>query len=526
MSNDDTRRIISKVLNIENSAAWEVISSDPDQNLYMVHHKPEADLTKYGDIRGIVVDTKAETIVSRSYGYTPTVVTNEIPNSLNLVLTDQMGMPHTLNTGRCLIKTGFEGTVINVFKHNGVVYRTTRKRLDAGKSRWGNSKTFMEMYWSLGGPSDNILFDSQTKYSPYVHTFIIVHPDVLVVSKDNIGNGYLVYLGVKQMWSLNYDECPYKQTNKDGTLMVSEDEWEHDQRVNAGWIDETLHVPETVSDLKADTTYLQGGVIYAPPNLSLNEANKHLMFGFYDPFEGFHQLDQRLLPGEFVIIQQLDETDAVSKMFKIESVAYNWRLGMRDNNPNLKHRFFQLINGSYLRYDTAEGKSRYEALYPYLTSYDKESIKAQVKEEPYVVWPQGQLPVLKGKESLMYNIWLAFLNTVPLHNQRDASSYLDYLYGKRDELIAWLRNLENQGHIDASLFSRRVLDVIEAGRKFAQQRVHNGQDRDRNGKKLSVKDMTKENIRNLIMKEEGNSLYRLIREMDAYKKEQELLQTQ
>lgn len=198
MSNDDTRTTISAILDIENSAAWEVISSDPDQHLYMVHHKPEADLSKYGNIRGIVVDTNAKTVVCRSYGYTPTVISNELkPVDNELILTDEMGFNHTLNTEKCLFKTGFEGTLINVFKHNGVVYRTTRKRLDAGKSRWGNSKTFMEMYWSLGGPTDEMLFDPESKFSPYVHSFIIVHPDVLIVSKDNIGEGYLVYLGVK-----------------------------------------------------------------------------------------------------------------------------------------------------------------------------------------------------------------------------------------------------------------------------------------------------------------------------------------
>lgn len=523
---DNTKSIIAKVLGIENSAAWEIVSSEPEHNLYMVHHKPEANLREYGEVRGVVVDTKAETIVSRSYGYTPTIVTNQLTvqeGSGNLHLVDELGSEHVLDPARLRLKTGFEGTVINIFKHDGIVYRATRKRLDSTRSRWGASRTFMDMYWALGGPSDEVLFDPNSKYSPYSHSFIIVHPEVLIVSKDNVGDGYLVYLGPKQMWSPDYDECPYKQTQKDGSLFpnITQEMFSADPRVDAGWIDDTVHVPETVTNMNDNVSRTQGHAIFSPHNLSFAEANKHLLFGFYNPFEGYDKLDQRMLPGEFVIIHQLDETGATQKMLRVQSVSYNWRMAMRDNNPNLKHRFFQLVNGSYIKYDTAEGKKRYDSLYPNFTAYDQQSIKNQINTDgPYVVWPQSDPEALGNKESLMYNIWLAFLNSVPLANQKSVVNYIDYLYNKRGELITWLRGLEGRGHLDPTVFSRRVIDIVETTRKFAQERVKNGNDVVR-GKKLSVKDITKENIRNFIMKEEGGSLYRLIKEMDNYKKEEQ-----
>jgi len=535
MSNDDTRRIISKVLDIENSAAWEIVSSDPENHLYMVHHKPEANLSEYGQIRGIVVDTQAETVVCRSYGYTPTIVTERVTvqeGDGNIHLIDELGLEHTVNPARSIFKIGFEGTLINVFKHDGVVYRTTRKRLDASRSRWGNSKTFMDMYWSLGGPSDEVLFDPASKYSPYCHIFIIVHPDVLVVSKDNIGDGYLVYLGPKQIWDTDYKLCPYKQTNKDGSLFsgVTQAEFSADPRPDAGWIDDGLHVPQTVSNMADNVSYVQGHAIFSPPNLSFDEVNKHLLFGFYNGFEGWDKLDKRILPGEFVIIHSVDENGDTTGMLRVESPSYNWRSGMRDNNPNLLHRFFQLVNGSYLRYDTPEGRNRYNNLYPIFTPYDAGSITKQINEDgPYVVWPQDDTYYpdnLMNKESRMYNVWLAFLNSVPLHKQKTVVTYLNYLYNKRGELIRWLRSVESRGHLDPTEFSRRAIDIIEAARRFAQKKVKAGQDRGRNGRKLPLKVIVKDNIRNLIMKEEGSSLYRLIREMDRYKKEQEELRNE
>lgn len=527
-SSIDTRKIVSSVLGVENSAAWEIVSSDPEHHLYMVHHKPEANLADYGQIRGIVVDTEAQTIVCESYGYTPTIVSDSIRPAEEggmIQLTDELGTVHQVNPDRSIFKIGFEGTLINVFKHDGKVYRSTRKRLNPSKSRWGNSETFMNMYWDLGGPTDNELFNPESDYSPYCHTFIIVHPDVLVVSKDNIGRGYLVYLGPKQMWSLEYSDCPYKQTQEDGSLYegVTPEEFEADPRPNAGWIDGEIYLPETVTSLTPDGS-MNRNPIFAPNDLSLEDANRHLMFGFYNPFTDYDKLDRRMLPGEFVIVHNIDETGATTGMLRVESTSYSWRAGMRDNNPNLLHRFFQLVNGSYIRYDTAEGRRRYDSLYPTFTPYDSQSIKNQLATVgPYIVWPQNTSyhdpSNLMSKESRMYNIWIAFLNSVPLHRQGEVSVYLDTLYKKRGELIRWLRMVENREYLDPVEYSRRVINIVQAARSFARERVERGQDRGRDGRRLSLKQITKANIRNLVMKEEGSSLYRLVREMENWKRE-------
>jgi hypothetical protein len=531
MSNDELK-IISEVIGIENSAAWDIVSSDPEHNLYMVHHKPEANLAEYGQIRGVVVDTLAKTVVCRSYGYAPIVETDKITiqeGDMKVHLVDELGYEHVMDPSRMHVKTGFEGTLLHVFKHDGKVYHSTRKRLDPSRSRWGHSITFMEMYWKLGGPKDDELFDPTTYYSPYCHTFIMVHPDVLVASKDNVGEGYLVYLGPKQMWSLNYKECPYKQKQEDGSLFpgVTQEEFDNDPRPNAGWIDPALHVPETVSDMSEATTYEAGRTIFSPHNLSFEEANRHLMFGFYDPFEGYTELDKRMLPGEFVVIHYTDEKGAVVGMVRVQSTAYNWRLEMRDNNPNLLHRFFQLLNGSYIQYNTEDGQRRYNSLYPVFTPYAKESVQTRIKNDgPFVVWPQDPNfqvgDYLFTREGRMYNIWLAFLNDVPLHSQYEVSHYLDYLYNNRNEVIGWLRQLESRGHLDPTVISSRAINIIETSRRFARDAVKQGRNVTADGKRLSTKQLIRRNIRNLIMKEEGSSLYRLVKEMNRWKKDMEL----
>lgn len=521
ITNNNARRIISDVLDIENSGAWTIVSSDEDSVIHMIHHRAEADLKRHGDLRGIVVDTEAKTIVSKSYGYAPTVRSDElvIGEDGYINLTDENGDKHVVDPLHTNFKLGFEGTLISVFKHNGKVYRVTRKRLDASRSRWGSSKTFTEMYWDLGGPSDYDLFSEESDYSPYCHNFIIVHPDVLVVSKENVGNGYLVYMGPKQLWTMDYKNCPYKQVQHDGTLFwnTDQEEFDSDPRPNAGWIDETLYLP-TVSSVRCE------GTIYHPPNLDLESSNHHLTFGFYPGFEGFDSLDRRTLPGEFIILDLLDSKGETAQMLRVESTAYTWRSSIRDNNPNLLNQFYRLVSGSYIT-----DQNKYNRLYPTFTPYDIDSISSRVKDEPYIMWPQDRdfddSEYLTTKESRMTNIWIAFLNSVPPHKQREVSGYIKKLYNKRGELIKFIRRLSGS-KISHEDFSKRMLSILSLTKKFAEESASKGDNVDKNGQTVSIKMMTNRNIKKFIMREEGYSLYRLVREMDRWNKEQQQLKDQ
>ncbi len=352
------------------------------------------------------------------------------------------------------------------------------------------------MYWELGGPKDEELFDPEKLYSPYCHTFIMVHPDVLVCTRDDVGEGFLVYLGPKQMYSLDEEHCPYP---------LSE-------------IDDNLRVPETTNVLPSE-----GNIrIYAPDPLNLAEANKQLLFGFYDAFEGYEHYDSRLLPGEFVIVEHLDDYGNITQMFRIESLSYNWRSGMRNNNPNVHHRFYELIDSSYLK-NRPEDKDRYCRLFPLLTKYNCDNLKETIEKHGITVWYQKfdeELEFPRSRDMKLYNIWQCYLVSVPLHKQKEASEYYENLLKKREELIAWIYWLSCK-KVDPTQFSKRMVDILLKTRKFAQDKIKRKENVDtRTGKVKNVDELTRDNIRNFIHKELGASLYRLIREMDKWKAEQ------
>jgi hypothetical protein len=478
------KKEFGKMLGLDENGPWDIVSENED--LAMIHHQQDADMNVYGTVRGVVLDKKTGNVVSYSYPHAQKFVLPTLANIDGVVMLDKKT---AIPFSSLKIKIGFEGPLIQIFKHNGKVYHATRKRLDSGKSRWGNSKIFEEIWKELEGPSDDTMFNVNKKYSPYCHTFIMNHPDVLICTKDNVGRGNLIYLGPKQMYSTEPGKCPYPLEE----------------------VDTDLHVPNTVSLYEPGN---ENKSIHSPDHITLEEANKHLLFGFYEGFEGYQFLDSRLLPGEFLILE-----DTNSKMmYRVESPSYAWRSAMRNNNPNFLHRFFELLDLAYLR-NTAEDEKKYMDMVPILTTYDVDSLRSNLSGNPMIVWPQNTEVVElipTNKDAKLYNIWQCFLVSVPLCRQLMVVEFFEHLLKRRDEVTNWIVDLSSKmDKIDILKFSPRVQDILMKTRSFAAEKVRRGENVDRRTKVVrTVEELTVENIRNFISKEKGSSLYRIIREMD------------
>lgn len=493
MATGSIRARLAEILNVEDSPAWEVVDSLPDQDLYMVHYRPDADMKRFGHLRGVVVDAAAGTIVCRSFGFTRTVVSDFLLPSPDGVLSllDTTGLPLEVPVDTTFALTlSFEGTVVRVFKHRGIVYRSTHRRLDITNSRWGQSKTFLQMYAELGGPSDHALFDAASAYSPYCYVFLLVHPDVLVATKQHVGPGYIVYLGVRQVWTP--EAHPYPEAE----------------------VDAVVRAPATVEVFPAVITQ---PFIYAPRNISLDEANHHLNFGFYAPYAEL-TADVRTRPGEAVMIYTGDQ------LVKVESSSYNFRVGMRGNDPNLAHQFFVLANGSYIDTSTPEGFTRYVQRFPLYAPYDQASLRATIAQHgPLVVWPQDSRTELNStlvetKDDRLYNIFIAYLMAVPLHRQLEVIDVYERFILERGNVVDWLTGLANNADPTVEL-PVRARQIITLARRAAERRVEQGDVLSRRGRTMSFQDMVRDSIRNLISKEEGASLYRLARALKQSREE-------
>ena len=242
------RDIISEVLIIENNEHWNICDSIPSEGLYLVHYTNSANLSKYGWIKGIVIDIFNKVIVCSSFGHVKTIVSNKIEESNEkIIITDTLGNKKYYPKNKIKINIGFEGTLIRVFKHNGNVYHSSHHKLSVNNSKWGNSITFKKMYEILGGPSNDELFNKDSIYSPYCYMFILVHPEIINVTKQDIGNGYIVYLGAKKMWNKEYK--------------------------NPGKIKHSPTIIKTIN--KVPNKIIEKNIIVSSPIISVDEANDH-----------------------------------------------------------------------------------------------------------------------------------------------------------------------------------------------------------------------------------------------------------
>lgn len=90
-----------------------------------------------------------------------------------------------------------EGACVYIWKHNGEVFFSTKRKVTALNSRWGDSRLFSEIYASLGGPSSLELFPDLDDLDGggVSFAFLIVHPSLFKTTKMEVGNGYLMFIG-------------------------------------------------------------------------------------------------------------------------------------------------------------------------------------------------------------------------------------------------------------------------------------------------------------------------------------------
>jgi hypothetical protein len=416
---------ISNILRIPNNDCWKIVESDG--SVHLVHYQEGADLETYGFLRGVVVDTELKRVVCSSFGYAPYFVADSLSRDAQRRV-DENAKVHDLDLSQARFRIGYEGTVLRVFKHRGKVYFSTHRRLDASRSRWGNTHTFTELYEQLGGPTAKELFDENKDSSPFVSVFLVSHPEVLMCSLVPSSTGFLVYLSCHKMFS----EHPATQETVD-------------------WSFPSLPLVYGKRYLSLEGS--EDRRILLSPYLSLEEANDFLARGFFP--EEPQRDDKRLSKGEFVIAEipcqeGSNSPDGDVKLVKFHSSAYEWRNKMRGKDSNLYHRFFLLATDSYGK----KPLENYFEEYPLVPKFVPESeVRERVAEGPLVSWPtdaslrDNVLTFSKNpsKNCLLYNIWACFLLSVPISRQATVAEFLSSYRQDRMYLVQWLAKRYENG---------------------------------------------------------------------------------
>jgi hypothetical protein len=453
-SREKIKDTISTILDVPNTRSWEVIDQIPNEGLYMVHYTNTADLTQYGELRGIIVDINSKEIVCRSYAHSPIAVYSKLELNNNLLsIYDENGMIHEFNEKTMRIKRGYEGVMIRIFKHNNNIYFSTHRRINAINSKWGNSLTFKDMYKQLINIDPEEMFNPDEASSPVVQLFVLVHPDVQQVSKINLSKGgFPIYFGGKLVRDVP-DENKYSKYFN--LSQFSED------------IEERITIPE---------------------------ANEFLTYGHYPEVK--LSSDERLNPGEFVVIQDVQEGE-VRDMVVIHSLAYNWRSFVRNNNSNLHLQFYKLF--------IFMGKNAVNDKFPMINYFPESYIEKILDNGPLIMWPVNNKN--KIESNALYRIWASLLLAVPLDKQRVVFNLLKEYHEDKRELKNYLIKLLDYEDINSK-------DISEDTKQLIIDVKNTNHPLNEDYRKNLIKEI---NFRVDRMK--GQSLYRMIKDMKCVTKE-------
>jgi hypothetical protein len=482
--NTEIRTKVAKVLSIHDDPSW---TTEVSQNLCLVSSKKEV-VPRYPDIRGCVIDLDAEKVVVPCYGRITSVVTPMIHfEQGKTVIEDSEGESVVLEQKDMRFSFGFEGPVLRLYKNNGTIYCSTNRRLDCTKSRWGTKKTFLEMFKELGG--DTILekaFDPTKKYSSHFLSFIVVHPDMLLCTKQKVESGYLVFLGYQRC--LFPEDCPYSTNDVDWTTYSG--------------LKSQHEAPFITTDMFEAA--IGHKIPYCPASLQMDEVNRHLLVGYGTK----HSNDIRTGSGEFIIAYvKQDKSYAQERLLRFVSPSYDHRAKMRNEDPNLLHQFYCLSSEAHL------SDAEYELRYPWL---EYEEVKKQEAEEGQIMfWNRGKRAVAPDWQKKFRNLWKHFVLAVPLHRQKEVFGYYKQFFLNRETLCGWLCSFfgTNSGNglpqNTNDLFSTRALKLMQLALDY--ERKHNP----KADLSLSRRNLEK-NMRFLLGNERGSSLYMLWKNRKQY----------
>jgi len=531
------KRIAAEILGVPCNDQWNIVDvfySD-EQNktgaLIMVHYDSNADMSYYGHIRGIVIDVELRIVVANSYEYTPSAIVDSLSTNSNgeVIIQDTDGKEHYFDEKTATFRHGLEGVVVRLFKWRGHVFQVSHRRFDISRSCWGDSRPFRQIYFDLGCPET--LFEEQEDFSPYVHFFLLVNDGVFHVSKFQASHGFAFYLEYRCMWSPDSDG-PFRVTSFDST---NQETVENDNRFNVGYVNPLPQVPDNmrskIPSLDEELSIITAGEklpCIRLDDLTIQQANTVLRYGYLQPIDD-NNIDPRLRTGEFVVAYKDD-----GSLLRIESPAYYWRASISNDDPNRRHRFYELLRMANIR--PVRGKTveerrqdnirfmrdlmNFRRMFPPMTVYPIEYIGRTLQQGPIYLWDNSSivptdddpncLKSIRGFKERLYNIWACLLVASPYNRQIEIVDFYQRYFTDYSLLVKWVD--ENQDEIVKQdpeevdnrllIYSDRLKEIVNmVNNRVKQQKVP-----------------FSKGLTQLLYNEYGESLYRLIREMERHKR--------
>ena len=362
------------------NAFWDVIDVYPKD----VNATPQLALAHYNDsfdsynrmheplrrVRGIIVDLNTGAIVCDSYGHTQSLPCYErlsaetspsnpegviqVPTEVAMYINSVDVAPE--ETAKITIGTrpfdkantklflGYEGAMIRIYKWNDLVFFSTHRRIDASASNWGGRRPFFELYKELNGPKPASFFGEE-HYSPYCYMLLIAHNEIRLATSTS--DNRIIFIGMKKVWNeavYAAEGKPYAwagefsvriPTGAEGSSAFSNDH-NHSLIIQPSVDVETankfLFPNDFAKNIPKNDYQAKDHEIVVEYGIGTNAVND-IYFQRTGPIAS-----EKLAGGDFIIVYT-QSSEGQTIVYRLESPAFEYRVEVSGNDPNLYHRF-------------------------------------------------------------------------------------------------------------------------------------------------------------------------------------------
>jgi hypothetical protein len=486
---------IASTLHIESKDGkypFKIVDSKHDHGVYMIHYDVDEINNSSKDsidrsLRGVIV-SESEGILVPSFGYTPTIVLDDFDIKTTEQVTEKHGQVHILkefNTTKILPM--FDGTLLRVWKYKGEIHISSHKKMNAVNSRWGTSGKFVELFnkytESLFSMDD--LFGIVSEDSkPQIHNFLLVDNDLMISSKlplDTI-TGFVLYIS-----SVN---CVLPE--------------EIDSKLS------TLHYTEVQS---TDKTVFKVKEF----DMDGDEYKSFLTKGFFPNETNIHP---QISLGEGLVLFN------GNSMLKVVSHGYNRRSQIVNNDPNVLHRVYEILTDTQYPKEGIDTFLEKYSIIPIPTDEQITNLEKPIVStfpEAWKVPSTAELSDVTEKGSHEHRLRCAVMHyaiSLPLYHQKSALTSIQELLSNRYKATQIITTHydrfskkqfgEDVSPRDMKVYERIHKMVLDA-KNYANVRVKRGEKVQGANPGQTFNKFVKDNIRGLMLREYGTSLYKIVR---------------
>lgn len=381
--------------------------------------------SKVLSLRGVILHVENQVVVCASYGYTPDVISNTMNVGSNIQ--DSLGnnVESYFNDPDVTYTPALEGTVVRYWLYKGSMFISTNRKIWPVNSKFGKSLAFLELLRILDGPSKEDLFGNEFLSSYITHCFMICHPDLTVTSKNNTGDGFLVYLG------------PLVNP-RNGVLDPN--------------IDDSTRYRAFVQQIQPDENslgYPDGqDKMYIPSTLNKREANEVLTYGpcFFakKSIDAVRlSINPNLATGEPVLAIKRDSNGRIASMVRIVPSSFLKRINITKQDPVPLHRVSEIFDESRGYTDTY--RETFPALCaPTMSQFSELKILFETMNiyGPLPGWPLvSEFQLANGTHDLRFrNALFWYILSLPIEKQAEACDYYASFENRKEIIYNYIMN--------------------------------------------------------------------------------------